>query len=151
MDIYSSSTRFPQPSLEGLKNQAKRLRSALAEDGVAISHSQSLERIAHQFGYADWNTLHALAGNTAPVFTPAIGQRVRGTYLGHPFTARIRAVSLVQLGDRYRVTLDFDEAVDVVAFEGMSAFRKRVSATIGTDGRTVEKTSNGVPQVVINL
>ena len=82
MDIYSSSTRFPQPSLEGLKNQAKRLRSALAEDGVAISHSQSLERIAHQFGYADWNTLHALAGNTAPVFTPAIGQRVRDVQQG---------------------------------------------------------------------
>jgi catechol 2,3-dioxygenase-like lactoylglutathione lyase family enzyme len=42
------------------KNQAKRLRTSLAERGVAITHSEALELVAHQYGARDWNTLAAL-------------------------------------------------------------------------------------------
>lgn len=42
-----------------VKNLAKRLREALAGDGVTISHSAALELVARQFGERDWNTLSA--------------------------------------------------------------------------------------------
>jgi len=36
---------------------AKSLRSSLAARNVLLSHSESLEIVAKQFGFADWNTL----------------------------------------------------------------------------------------------
>ena len=41
----------PAPSLEVVKQQAKRLRAGLADDGDFISHSESLELIARQYGF----------------------------------------------------------------------------------------------------
>ncbi|WP_419952117.1 glyoxalase superfamily protein [Methylobacterium sp.] len=41
------------------KVMAKSLRQALAERHVDISHSDSLECVARQFGWRDWNTLAA--------------------------------------------------------------------------------------------
>ena len=41
------------------KTMARILRQALADRGVAITHSESLELVARQFGLADWNTLAA--------------------------------------------------------------------------------------------
>jgi len=41
------------PSLDALKAQAKRLRSALAEEGDFIKHGEALELVARQFGYRD--------------------------------------------------------------------------------------------------
>ena len=52
-------------------------------------------------------------------------------------------------GARYRISLDLDEAVDVVTFDSFSAFRKRINATVGRDGMTFEKTSNQKPQLEI--
>ena len=71
-----------------------------------------------------------------------------GHYLGQPFEATILGVQAVtaQPG-RYRLTLDLRRAVDVVTFDSFSAFRKRVHCTIDETGRTIEKTSNGRPQV----
>ena len=40
-----------------------------------------------------------------------------------------------------------DDPVDVVTFESFSAFRQRVHCNVDTSGRTLEKTSNGRPQV----
>ena len=54
------------PTLDELKAQARRLRSSLAEAGSDITHSKSLELIAKQYGFADWNTLYAKAGNEPP-------------------------------------------------------------------------------------
>lgn len=56
----------PLPALEGLKEQAKRLRAALEEQGQTITHSKALELIAAQHGFRDWNTLHASVGNRPP-------------------------------------------------------------------------------------
>ena len=66
-----------------LKSQAKRLRSRLQDTGSQISHSQSLELIAHQNGARDWNTLRAQVGNR-PVL-PKVGDHVTGRYLGQSF------------------------------------------------------------------
>lgn len=41
------------------KTMAKTLRAALAERSIAITHSDSLELVARQFGLNDWNTLSA--------------------------------------------------------------------------------------------
>lgn len=138
----------PLPSLDALKDQARRLRAGLAVDGQGITHSKSLELLAAQYGFRDWNTLHATVGNRPPLNPWMLGSRVKGHYLGQPFEASILGVqALTTQPGRYRLVLDFDEAVDVVTFESFSAFRKRVHCTIDETGRTVEKTSNGRPQV----
>ena len=137
------------PSLEDLKDQAKRLRDALARQGTQINHSRSLELIAGQFGFRDWNTLHAGIGNMPPPKRAlAIGDRVSGHYLGQTFTGKVIAIkTLTSAHGMSKVTFDFDEPVDVITFESWSAFRKRVTCTLGEDGRTIEKTSNGVPHM----
>ncbi len=138
----------PLPSLEALKDQAKRLRSSLAARGGDISHSKSLEIIAAQHGFRDWNTLHAAIGNRPPLNPYMLGSRVKGHYLGQPFEAEILGVqALASQPGRFRLTLNFTEAVDVVTFESFSAFRKRVNCTIDETGRSPAKTSNGRPQV----
>ncbi len=137
----------PAPlSLDALKAQAKRLRQALADDGDFISHSEALELLAKQMGFRDWNTLHAAIGNRPT--PPQLGARVYGAYLGQDFSGEIIGVETLS-GGRHRVTIDFDEPVDVVTFESFSAFRKRVTAVVGEDGRSAEKTSNGRPQMEI--
>jgi len=46
-------------TLKGAKTMAKSLRGALADRNVLLSHSDCLEIVARQFGFADWNTLLA--------------------------------------------------------------------------------------------
>lgn len=139
------------PSVEALKAQAKRLRSALETDGTTVGHSQSLELLAHQHGYRDWNTLYAAIGNR-PVICPVVpGQRTSGQYLGQSFRGEVLSVQNLVSANRFRLTLLFDEPVDVVTFDSFSAFRKRVSCTIGVEGFTTEKTSNGQPQLRLDL
>ena len=142
---------LPLPSMENIKQQAKRLRAQIAGDATPISHSQSLELIAHQYGYKDWNTLHAAVGNQPPAPPFALGNRVTGLYLGNRFEGEIIAITAHGHSDRYRVTINFDEPVDVIKFEGWSAYRKRVSSNITPEGRSVEKTSDGLPLMQIEL
>src|SRR5699024_10611919 len=42
-----------------VKQLAKRIRTALAADGITIGHSAALELVARQYGARDWNTLAA--------------------------------------------------------------------------------------------
>lgn len=80
------------PSLDALKDQARRLRSRLASEGDEVTHSKSLELVAAQYGYRDWNTLHAAVGNR-PAFNPwMLGARVKGRYLRPRRSARNRDV-----------------------------------------------------------
>lgn len=136
------------PTIENLKAEAKVLRIKL---GSEIGHSQALEFIAKQYGYRDWNTLYAVAGNGPPPCPVILGQMVVGHYLKQPFLGEVIGIESLGGGSRYRVILDFAEPVDVITFEGMSNFRKRVQCIVDTNGRTSEKTSDGVPQLVINL
>ena len=48
------------------KQQAKRLRTSLAERGVEVTHSEALELVAHQYGARDWNTLAAAHAEVSP-------------------------------------------------------------------------------------
>lgn len=139
-------TTTPLPSLDALKQQAKRLRAGLDEDGDFLSHSESLELVAKQYGFRDWNTLHAAVGNRPPKKPFQLGARVEGAYLGKAFAGEIIAIRSLP-GDRLRIDLQFDEPVDVVSFKSFSAYRSRVTATIDRDGITAERTSNGAPQL----
>lgn len=131
-----------------LKAQAKRLRSRLQTSGNTISHSEALELIAHQNGARDWNTLRASAGNLPPL--PKVGERVTGRYLGQNFAGVVRGMTRVGAADQYRITLHFDDPVDVVTFDSFSSFRQRVSTLINSDGLSPRKTSDGQPQLVVD-
>ncbi|MFK7901973.1 MAG: glyoxalase superfamily protein [Nitratireductor sp.] len=139
------------PSIEELKLRAKRLREELNQQGTTISHSNSLELIAKEFGVKDWNTLFAKVGNAPPIPKFYVGQKVHGTYLGQNFTGTIHRLSqLSQTQSGYlRITLDFDEPVDVVTFKSFSNFRKRVNATIYESGLSPQRRSDGTPQITI--
>ena len=138
------------PSLDVLKDQAKRLRDTLGRQGTAINHSKALELITAQHGFRDWNTLMGAVGNRPTVRSYNIGDQVIGHYLGQMFTGTIIGVqTLTNAHGRTRVTFDFDEPVDVITFESWSAYRKRVTCTLDEEGRTVEKTSNGQPHMVL--
>ena len=137
----------PLPSLDAAKAQARYIRKDLATQGGDISHSAALELVAKSYGLKDWNTLHAAIGNEprAPVH---LGQIVPGHYLGQPFLAEV--IGLQETSDgHYEVTLALEKAVDVVTFASFSNFRSRIHKTIGGDGRSADKTSDGVPHMIL--
>jgi hypothetical protein len=137
------------PSKDAAKKQATALRARLQVEGHAVSHSKALELVAQQYGFRDWNTLHAAIGNRPPVIWQ-VGDRVSGCYLGQKFEAEIVSVSRQGEG-WFALSLELDEAVDVVTFDSFSAFRKRVRGVVGPDGQTLEKTSDGRPHLQLDL
>ncbi len=131
------------PPINQLKRQAKRLREGLARDGDFISHSESLELVAEQFGFKDWNTIYAAASSRAAASVFVIGARVSGRYLNQSFTGEV--VGIVRLSpDRLRLTIDFDQPVDVVSFESFSALRRRVTCVVNQNGEAYDRTSDGI-------
>ena len=138
------------PTVEALKQQARRLRESLAQSERPVSHAQALELLARQYGCRDWNTLHAAAGNRPPPAPVALGDRVRGRYLSQGFAGEVIGIRDIG-GERFRITLQFDEPVDVVTWDSFSAFRRRVSCTIDRAGRTAERTSDGRPHMELEL
>jgi hypothetical protein len=53
------ASRWKVRTYEDPKAMAKSLRDSLAARGVLLSHSECLEIVAKQSGFADWNTLFA--------------------------------------------------------------------------------------------
>ena len=135
-------------SLPEAKSQAKALRDALVGQGTWISHAQALELVAHQNGARDWNTLHAKLSRAEPP-TLQLNDTVKGRYLGQAFTGRIVALSTV--GSNLSISLQLDAPIDTVRFESFSNMRRRIRGVVGPDGRSLQKTSDGVPQLVINM
>ncbi|MBQ0710937.1 hypothetical protein J9800_19910 [Ochrobactrum sp. AP1BH01-1] len=129
------------------KAQAKTLRAALQAKGTAISHAQALELIARQHGARDWNTFHArLALCNAPPEL-ALNDRVRGLYLGQPFTGQI--IGLSGPANHREISIRFDTPVDVVRFESFSNWRRQIKGTINEHGRSHRHTSDGEPQLIV--
>ena len=135
------------PLVGELKIQAKNLRARLAQGGDFISHSESLEIIAAQYGRRDWNTLRA---ESAMLQSSAlkVGARLKGRYLRQPFSGEVISISKLA-GDKTRLAIRFDAPVDVVTFESFSAFRTRVTVVVGADWTSPRKTSDGAPHLVI--
>lgn len=155
----------PETNTTDYKLQARRLRAALAAEGKPISHSAALELVARQHGMRDWNTLAAAHAHSTPEPTRTshvsgsvadghgpgllVGAAVTGRYLGQAFTGRLLALAETPSDGLFRVTIHFDEPVDVVTFESFSALRGRITAVIGRDRISPRRTSNGLPHLVI--
>lgn len=134
------------PSTTSLKAEARLLREERARAGTPLAHGAALEEVAHRHGYRDWNTAHAALPER--VATPVqVGQRVKGSYLGNPFTGLVIGVHLLSDMQHYQVTVKFDAPVDVVKSELFSAFRHRVTATIDLRGISPARTSDGQPHL----
>ncbi len=117
------------------KQMAKRLRTALADDQMTISHSRALELVAAQLGARDWNTLAARQPEMGD--TPfLVGQRVEGTFNGKPAFGRVIGLSETIKPDLWRVTVKFDPPIDVVTSEHFSSERRRITMIVGIDGRS---------------
>lgn len=136
-----------QPSLETVKAQAKALRQALQAGGTVVSHAQALELIARQHGARDWNTLHArLTQQNAPPKL-AFGDHVAGYYLGQAYTGEI--VALSGPAEHRQVEIKLDQPIDTVRFESFSNWRHRIRGTLDVDGRSLRKTSDGAPHLIV--
>ncbi|WP_272011174.1 glyoxalase superfamily protein [Roseovarius sp. ZX-A-9] len=137
------------PSIAQAKDQAKHLRGKMTEDGAPIGHAKSLELVAHQHGFRDWNAMSAAIGNGPPKGW-AVGEKVNGTYLSQPFKATVISITMDRPG-WFRVGLELDEAVDVVTSDQFSNLRKRIRGVVGPKGHSAAKTSNGQPHLRIDL
>nr|WP_309504159.1 glyoxalase superfamily protein [uncultured Roseovarius sp.] len=137
------------PSIAQAKDQAKHLRGKMTEDGAPIGYARSLELVAHQHGFRDWNAMSAVIGNGPPKGW-AVGEKVNGTYLSQPFKATVISITMARPG-WFRVGLELDEAVDVVTSDQFSNLRKRIRGVVGPKGHSAAKTSNGQPHLQIDL
>ncbi|WP_337267458.1 glyoxalase superfamily protein [Oryzifoliimicrobium ureilyticus] len=135
-------------SIEQAKALAKSLRKALAAEGVIVGHSEALEQIARQQGARDWNTLAARLAKAGPSPAFSLHQKVRGRYLGQTFEGVV--TTLAKTGPHYALTIRFDEPVDVVRFESFSNIRRTVRGVVDQDGRSIAKTSDGAPHLLVS-
>ena len=132
---------FENPT-DSYKAQARRLREALAADGIAVSHGRALELVAKQNGVRDWNTLSAQAAASAPVAAHrtgapfAVGDRLVGTFHGKPVQGHVFGMEETIKPDLWRATIAFDPPVDVVTSELFSSERRRIIMVVGADGRS---------------
>ncbi|KAA9370980.1 MULTISPECIES: glyoxalase superfamily protein [Ochrobactrum] len=125
------------------KHQARRLRQALGEEGITISHGKALDLVARQSGTRDWNTLAATSHENEAA-TPAqddtapyrVGQRVSGMFHTTPFDARIVGVEETIKRDLWRITLQFEPAINVAVSPNLSMLRRRFTVVVGADGKS---------------
>lgn len=142
--MYSLDT----PSIHTLKSEARALREERARAGTPLTQGHALEEIARRHGYRDWNTASAMLPTRIAV-PVQVGERAKGTYLGQPFTGLVVGLQMLADGRHYEVTVKFDKPVDVSRFDSMIIPRQRVRATIGIDGTSLARTSDGQPHMRI--
>ena len=136
------------PSIQTLKSEAKVLRQERAAAGTPLAHGQALEEVARTHGYRDWNTASATLPERVAI-PVQVGQRVKGTYLSRPFAGLVVGMQLLSDMQHYEVTVKFDRPVNVSKFDSMVIERHRVRATIGLDGISMARTSDGEPHMRI--
>lgn len=137
------------PTILEVKALAKKLRAQLTGQNAEVGHARSLELVAQQHGFRDWNALKAEINSQKPEDW-VLGARVSGKYLSQPFQATIVAVTSATPG-WFHLKLDLDEAVDVVTFDSFSNFRKRITGVVGPKGHTIERTSDGKAHLELDL
>ncbi|MFC7066943.1 glyoxalase superfamily protein [Brucella rhizosphaerae] len=129
------------------KHQARRLRQALGEEGITISHGKALDLVARQSGTRDWNTLAATSGESQDVATAQpgiqedtapyrVGQHVSGMFHTTPFDARMVGVEETIKRDLWRITLQFEPAINVAVSPNLSMLRRRFTVVVGADGKS---------------
>lgn len=136
------------PSAQSLKSEARALREQRANAGDPITQGFALETIAKAHGFRDWNTARAMLPERIAV-PFQLGMRVTGTYLSQPFNGLLIAVSIMSDMRHYKVTVKFDQPVNVTPAFMFETFRHRVVATIDFHGDSPARTSNGLPQMSV--
>ncbi len=137
------------PTAAGLKTEARALRAERSTAGTPITQSAALEEVARRHGYRDWNTA-AAALPDRPLVPVQAGARVRGSYLGRPFTGMVLGVQLLSDLRHTTVTVNFDEPVDVSRGKLLGPiYRRRVTATLDAYGVSLARTSDGEPHMRI--
>ena len=136
-------------SIQTLKSEAKALRVERSGIGGAMSHAQALEAVARAHGFRDWNTARASLPDRA--LAPfQVGQHVHGTYLEQPFEGTLIGVQLLGDQQHFKITVNFDEPVNVTPTFMFAAYRHRVVATVDTQGVSPALRGNGKPQMVVH-
>ncbi len=140
------SSSLDIPSSQTLKAEARNLREHRARAGQPMTHSAALESVARSHGYRDWNTARAaLPDRSAVPFQP--GMRLRGFYLEQPFTGLLIGVQILSGLRHLKVTVQFDEPVNVTPNLMFAAHRTRVTATVDARGFSPALRGNGQPQM----
>ncbi|WP_417844573.1 glyoxalase superfamily protein [Thalassospira sp.] len=145
---------FSNDAADGLKTQAKRLRAALANRDVMVSHAGSLELMAQSYGFRDWNTALAMTRRNSTAISIedlGIGKRFAGSYLGHAVSGKILGLTRTPVGGVYRIEVHLDHAVDVVASKHFSGFRQRIAARINKDCEPVLASGQRGPGLSVDL
>ncbi|MET3925837.1 glyoxalase superfamily protein [Devosia sp. 2618] len=136
------------PSAQTLKSEAKALRLQRADAGETLSHGAALEVVARSHGYRDWNTARAALPDR--IVSPwQVGMRVSGLYLDQPFTGMLIGVQMLSDMATYKVTINFDEPVNVTPTFMFAALRQRVVSTVDLRGVSSAMRGNGNPQMVL--
>ncbi len=135
---------------EDLKLQARRMRDYLAEKNITISHSNALEVLAKQHGFKDWNVLTApLQQSPEREIWPGLDDEIKGTYLGHAFRGKILKVQTAGTANTRRYTIQFDEAIDVVASKHFTNFRQRINCCLDQSLNSVDH--KGQPDNIVQI
>ncbi len=137
------------PSVSDLKDQARRLRQALSDQGTLITHSKSLELLAQQYGSRDWNTLRSKAEAHVTETLPRVGDRLHGQYMGQSFSGVLKALQKHGNKGALRVSIQLDQPVDVVSFDRFSSWRHQITGTVDQNGVSFRKRSDGTPHLVV--
>ena len=136
-------------SIQTLKSEAKALRVERSGTGEAVSHAQALEAVARAHGFRDWNTARASLPDRA--LAPfQVGQHVHGTYLEQPFEGTLIGVQLLGGQQHFKITVNFDQPVNVTPTFMFAAYRHRVVATVDAKGVSPALRGNGKPQMVVH-
>ncbi|MCK4206048.1 hypothetical protein J3U99_14820 [Brucella pituitosa] len=139
------------------KHRARRLRQALGEEGINISHGKALDLVARQSGTRDWNTLAAqgvkaeatrVEDNAAPY---RVSQRVSGMFHTTAFEARIIGVEETIKPDLWRITLQFDPAINVAVSPNLSMLRRRFTVVVGADGKSRRLTGSEAGGITLSV
>jgi hypothetical protein len=134
---HDTEIQHTPDTVPGYKAAAKRLRAALAEDGIAVTHAKALELVAKQNGVRDWNTLAAQPAAEPNGTTPfAVGDKVAGTFNGRDARGRIIGLEETIKPDLWRVTVAFNPPVNAATSQLFTAERRRVQMVVGADGRS---------------
>jgi hypothetical protein len=134
--------------IKAAKAQAHRLAEAMKRAGQPVSLSRAYEIHAQACGHADWNTM-AAALKTPVGQGLALGDAVRGRYMGQPITGKVHALKR-KGAEHLEVEIALDTPVDVVQSAAFSSLRRRVRATLGPDGRSVGRRSDGVAHLELH-
>lgn len=140
--------------LKYAKGRAKRLRSYLAELDISLTHAHSLEAIAKEDGFRDWNTYAAnpplgMAENDVPARATQrdnqmasrlkfhVGDRIKGQYRGALYAGTILGLEKTDGGPVWRIKIQFDDPVQIGKSTALNLTRQRIRSMINADGESV--------------